>query len=387
MGAGSDAGEPDSGSALNQAQASLLDLADGGDAGASQAPVPAPTAAAGGFSGLDDLMSLGGGGGSGAAAAAPAPVPATAAPSPADLLGGLMGGSASPTPAAAAPAAPAGGLGGLEDLLGGLGGGGGGAAAAPAAPSVSLVPQPQLSPQEFQAKWQAWTPQARSFQQQLQGGAVGSVEANGFRVSAQGVPAVQRAWLAPAAWSGCRPATGACRTAGAGRQGSSGAALCGAHGAPPAPPLLPRSRPRPARTSPRTSGRRTWRALRRRARAARRPTASCSTRRRRAAARTCWCRRAAVSGWVQGRGKRGRWFGWSTPVHAGCGAVHTLPRVLVALSCCTHSPPPPLPPPAPALEQVTVSKSPAAAAVVVKSDDAAAAAHVEELLQTLLLTL
>lgn len=37
--------------------------------------------------------------------------------------------------------------------------------------------------------------------------------------------------------------------------------------------------------------------------------------------------------------------------------------------------------------QVTISQAPPAAAVVVKSGDAAAAAHVEELLQTLLLTL
>lgn len=180
MAAASDKGEAEGG--LQQAQASLLDLGDGADGGGptpSSASAAAAASGGGAFGGLADLMSLGG---------APTPAAAAAVPaSPADLLGDLMGGPA-PAPAqppAAAPAAApqaAGGLGGLEDLLGGLGGGA--PAAAPAAPAagVSLLAQPQISPQDFQRSWAAWTPGARSFQQPLSGAAVAAVEANGYRV-------------------------------------------------------------------------------------------------------------------------------------------------------------------------------------------------------------
>lgn len=183
IGGASEHGEALDESALSLAQASLLDLADGGaDGGGGDATPLAATLAstssgvAADFGGLADLMSLGGGSSV-----------AAAAPSPADLLGDLMGG-AGPSPAAiaapvaAAPAVQGGGLGGLDDFLGGLGGSPAAAPAAPAAASVSLVAQPQITPQEFQHKWAAWTPGARAFQQQLSPAAVGGVESNGFRV-------------------------------------------------------------------------------------------------------------------------------------------------------------------------------------------------------------
>lgn len=342
MGAGSEAGEPDGTSALNQAQASLLDLTDGGEAAPSAGPTPT-AAAATGFSGLDDLMSLGGGAGGGGMGAAAAPAAA-----PGDLLAGLMGGGASPAPPAAAPAAPAGGLAGLEDLLGGLGGGNGMAQpaappAAPAAPSVSLVPQPQLSPQQFQQQWAAWTPLARSFQQQLSSGAVGGVEANGFRVSkrcgggwGQGddLGAFWRAACPLALTSPLRPTAPAAPRAPAGLHCAHRAGACG-HVCDPA------------------RGRRAALPF---------PAARAGGRQRRA--------RAGAGAWGAREGSAGCAVRLVRPCNAACTSLAPKPHTL-----------------APPRMQVTVSKSPPAAAVVVKSDDAAAAAYVEELLQTLLLTL
>jgi hypothetical protein len=185
---GTSAGKEEGESALNQAQASLLDMGEGTDGSAT----PLAASAAGGASSsggaLADLMSFGGGGGSSSVAAQAAPQSAV------DLLGDLMGGggSSGSSRALAAPpaAAPAAGFGGLDDLLGGLGGGDGLAAAPPpsssSSSSVSLVPQPQISAQEFQQKWAAWTAGARSFQQPLSSAAVSSVESNAYRVSACG---------------------------------------------------------------------------------------------------------------------------------------------------------------------------------------------------------
>lgn len=198
MGAGAVGDKAEQESSLTQAQASLLDMADSSTPAADGAaalppPAPAATAAAagsggGGLGGLDDLLSLGG---SGAGAPAGAATPVQAAGAAADFLGDLMGGPAPAAGGSAAPAAPAaaptgGGLGGLEDLLGGLGGGSTGARSAPAASprgsGVELLPQPQLTPQEFQQSWAAWTPGQRTINQPLGAAAVASVEANGFKV-------------------------------------------------------------------------------------------------------------------------------------------------------------------------------------------------------------
>lgn len=200
MGAGALGDKAEQESSLTQAQASLLDMSDAAD-GSASTPVSASAAGAprasgsgGGTAGLDDLLSLEG---SGPAPAGGPPLPpaAPAVGSATDLLGDLMGGpaapaggTAAPAPSAAAgvPALAGGGLGGLEDLLGGLGGSSAGAAAAPAAPSrgagVELLPQPQLTPQEFQQSWAAWTPSQRTFNQQLSSAAIAGVEANGFKV-------------------------------------------------------------------------------------------------------------------------------------------------------------------------------------------------------------
>jgi len=297
----SDKGE-EAKSALNAAQASLLDLADGGGPAAADTPSSAAAAggsgaAAGGNSsgGLADLMSLGGG-----APAAPAQVPAAAvaaAPSPADLLGDLMGGlgGSSPGPAAAAaasaaapPPAAAGGLGGLDDLLGGLGGG------APAAPAVSLVAHPQISPQEFQQSWAAWTPGALSFQAELSPSAAASVEANGYRVRGAwplgfvegrgGVASRCRDWQV--SLPNCLLCAAA-RTAGVVILATPAAVARLASTLPETPVsvfLLCN------RTSRATSGRPTWPTLQRRARAPLLPIDSCSMPRQQAAGRMCWCR-------------------------------------------------------------------------------------------------
>ncbi len=306
----SDKGE-EAKSALNAAQASLLDLADGGGPAAADTPSSAAAAggsgaAAGGNSsgGLADLMSLGGG-----APAAPAQVPAAAvaaAPSPADLLGDLMGGlgGSSPGPAAVAagpaaapPPAVAGGLGGLDDLLGGLGGGAPAALAAPAAPaapSVSLVAHPQISPQEFQQSWAAWSPRAVSFQAELSPSAAASVEANGYRV--------RGAWplaLLQAGEGRLGRLTETCRlccpTACFAQLLSADVAIWATLAAVS---RLASSLPETPvsvfllcnRTSRATSGRPTWPTLQRRAKAPLHPTASSSTPRQQAAGRTCWCR-------------------------------------------------------------------------------------------------
>ncbi|KAL4434249.1 hypothetical protein ABPG75_000690 [Micractinium tetrahymenae] len=194
MGAGAVGHKAEQESSLTQAQASLLDVSDSSaaaaDGAATPPAAPAPAAVAGsgggGLGGLDDLLSFGG---TGAAPAAAAPPPPPAQQSAANLLGDLMGGAApsagAPASLAAAPAAAAptggGGLGGLEDLLGGFGGGGSAAAAPPPASGVELLPQPQLTPQEFQQSWAAWTPGQRAFNQPLSAAALASVEANGYK--------------------------------------------------------------------------------------------------------------------------------------------------------------------------------------------------------------
>ena len=179
---GTSAGKEEGESALNQAQASLLDMGEGTDGSATPLAATAAGAASSSGGALADLMSFGNGGGGSSAAAQAAPQSAM------DLLGDLMGGggssSSSQAPAAPPAAAPAAGFGGLDDLLGG-----GSLAAAPqpsTSSSVSLVPQPQISAQEFQQKWAAWTAGARSFQQPLSSAAVSSVESNAYRVSACG---------------------------------------------------------------------------------------------------------------------------------------------------------------------------------------------------------
>lgn len=185
-------------SALNQAQASLLDMSDGDGSATPLGAAGTPSAAGDSSSGgaLADLMSLGGGGSSVAGPPVPTlPAASVAAPaSGADLLDDLLGGGARPSPAAAAAAPPPAllaaqpaTLSGFDDLLGGLGGGSAAPAPPPAQPpaaGVSLVAQPQITPQEFQHKWQAWTPFARTFQQPLTASAVAAVEANGYRVRA-----------------------------------------------------------------------------------------------------------------------------------------------------------------------------------------------------------
>ena len=180
---GTSAGKEEGESALNQAQASLLDMGEGADG--SGTPLSATAAGAASSSGgaLADLMSFGGGGGGGSGVAAAQAPPQSAV----DLLGELIGSSRSQGPAAPPAAAPAAGLSGLDDLLGGLHG-----SSLPAAPqpssscSVSLLPQPQISAADFQQKWAAWTADARSFQQPLSSAAVSSVESNAYRVSACG---------------------------------------------------------------------------------------------------------------------------------------------------------------------------------------------------------
>jgi hypothetical protein len=86
---GTSAGKEEGESALNQAQASLLDMGEGTDGSAT----PLAASAAGGASSsggaLADLMSFGGGGGSSSVAAQAAPQSAV------DLLGDLMGGGGS----------------------------------------------------------------------------------------------------------------------------------------------------------------------------------------------------------------------------------------------------------------------------------------------------
>eukprot|EP00887_Chlorella_sp_A99_P000646 scaffold5.g646.t1 len=176
-------------SAAAQATVSLLDLEDGGAAAAEPPPSAASVlgSAAGAAAAADiaagalaDLLTLGGGGGRAASSSA-APVPAGGGG--VDLLGGLSGlGPPAPAAPAVAAAAARAAAGGLEDLLGGFGGGAPAAAPAPPPPQgVSLLPQPAITPQEFQAKWGAWTPQARTFQVQLSLSAVAAVGANGYR--------------------------------------------------------------------------------------------------------------------------------------------------------------------------------------------------------------